>query len=358
MITASDTFDSIEPYLGDLEARLDAHVEGALLGQWQEFADGRFSGDLFVPRRQAAASTAVDWPTIRVNATLDNFDAMAMQQFKSCSDALAGATGALPAVRCNYGTGIMADLFGAEPFTMADELDTLPTNRPLPGGALTIAAALDAGPPDINTGLGAKVLEMGERFMAVKARYPNINRFVHVYHPDLQGPMDVCELLWGSDIFLALVDTPDLVHTMLELITETYIAFMGAWQAVVPPPSDGRAVHWAMMHRGAIMIRDDSAMNLSPAMVDEFCLPYYRKLLDALGGGALHFCGRGDHHISSFGRVSNLHAVNLTQPGHNTMETIYQNTVDKGIALLGLDRHAAQAALDAGRDLHGLVHCR
>jgi len=252
----------------------------------------------------------------------------------------------------------MPDLFGAEPFMMADELDTLPTNRPLAGGADAIRAALDAGLPDVRAGLGAKVLEMARHFMAIKARYPNIGRFVHVYHPDLQGPMDICELLWGSEIFLALVDTGELVHAMLELITETYTAFMVAWHEVVPPPADGRTVHWAMMHRGTLMIRDDSAMNLSPAMVDEFCLPYDRKLLDAFGGGAVHFCGRGDHYVSSYGEVSNLHAIHLTQPGHNAMETIYENTVDKGIALLALDRDTARAALEAGRDLHGLVHCR
>lgn len=350
--------ETVEPYLEDLEDRLDGDVETDLLAEWRQFADGEFAGGIFSPRRKAAAAARVDWPAVGVNPALDSFDAMVLQQLKPCSDAVASASGALPAVRCNYGTGIMPDLFGAEPFTMADELDTLPTSRPLAGGADAIRVALDAGLPDVRAGLGGKVLDMARYFMAIKARYPNIGRFVHVYHPDLQGPMDICELLWGSEIFLALVDCPGLVHAMLDLITETYIAFMNAWHEVVRPPADGRTVHWAMMHRGTLMIRDDSAMNLSPAMVDEFCLPYDRKLLDAFGGGAVHFCGRGDHYIASYGEVPNLHAVHLTQPGHNNMETVFPNTVDKGIALLALARDTAEAALDAGRDLHGLVHCR
>ena len=45
---------------------------------------------------------------------------------------------------------------------------------------------------------------------------------------------------------------------------------------------------------------------------------------------------------------------NLTQPECNDMETIYRNTVDRGILLLGLDAAVAAAA---GRDLRGRVHC-
>jgi len=41
--------------------------------------------------------------------------------------------------------------------------------------------------------------------------------------------------------------------------------------------------------------RIDPAMNLSPGMVSEFALPYDQRLLDAFGG-AVHFCGRGDHY--------------------------------------------------------------
>jgi hypothetical protein len=48
----------------------------------------------------------------------------------------------------------------------------------------------------------------------------------------------------------------------------------------------------------------------------------------------------------------------MSQPEYNDMEVIYRNTVDKGIKLLGLQPEAAEAALAAGRDLHGCVHCR
>ena len=52
-----------------------------------------------------------------------------------------------------------------------------------------------------------------------------------------------------------------------------------------------------------------------------------------------------------------MYAINASQPHLNEMESVYRNTVDKGIKLLGFDRQAAEDALAAGRDLHGCVHC-
>jgi hypothetical protein len=98
-------------------------------------------------------------------------------------------------------------------------------------------------------------------------------------------------------------------------------------------------------------------MNFSPEMFDEFIRPYDAELLRRLGGGAIHFCGRGDHYIRSAASIDGLLAMNLSQPSYNDMETIYSATVDRGIPLLGLDRSTAEQALARGRDLHHRVHC-
>ncbi len=52
-----------------------------------------------------------------------------------------------------------------------------------------------------------------------------------------------------------------------------------------------------------------------------------------------------------------VRAVNLSQPDYNDMEKMFRSTVDGGIRLLRLPRQAAETALRAGRNLHGLVHC-
>jgi hypothetical protein len=55
--------------------------------------------------------------------------------------------------------------------------------------------------------------------------------------------------------------------------------------------------------------------------------------------------------------MRNLHAVQLSQPECNDMERVYRATIDKGIRLLDLRRDAAEQALEAGRDLRGMVQC-
>jgi hypothetical protein len=343
---------NIDPFLQDLEERIDADEEERLLREWRDFAGGRTTQGAFFPRRLKKSPPRLAWPAISINRTLDDMDAMLLAQYRGCSDTLSGENGTLMCVRSNYGTGIMPLLFGAELFVMEERLNTLPTAKAAHAGHAALRALAGQGVPDIRQGFGARVLEAGARFRKVAQRYPKIGRYVHIYHPDLQGPMDVCEMVWGSSIFLDIYDQPDLVKQLLGVITETYIVFMNAWQQVVPFESPDN-VHWGMRHRGNLMLRDDSAMNFSPEMFAEFIGPYDQRLLDEFGGGAIHFCGKGDHYIHHIGAMRGVYAINLSQPEYNDMETIYCHTVDRDIRLVGLPKTAADQAAAQGRDLRG-----
>lgn len=353
----------IEKYLEDIENRIDVETEETLVSQWKDFIDGEFENGIFSPKRLRLSPSEIEWPQVLVNEAIDNFEKMALQQFSGCSSALSGgpgtvaeASGGLLAVRCNYGTGIIPSLFGARPFIMDREMNVLPTNKPLAGGIDAIKTLIDRGVPDLNNGLGEKTFEMACRFKEMIKDYPKMNKYVHIYHPDMQGPMDICELLWGSSLFISLVDRPALVKAFLKLITETYIRFMKEWEKIVPF-SNNYNVHWSMLHKGKIMLRDDSAMNLSPEMFEEFVEPYDQKLLDEFGGGVIHFCGKGDHYSHRFPEMKGLYATNMSQPEYNDMETIFTNTVDRDIKIIGFPKQAAVQALEQKRDLHGNVHC-
>ena len=343
--------------LEDLDARIDPEAEADLLRQWVDFLEGRFTGGVFAPRRRCAVPPTVEWPKIGTNAAFDNPELMVLRELAGCSHALAQGSGAILNVRCNYSTGLLPSVFGAELFIMDEAMDTLPTSTPYRGGGLgPMRELLARGAPQVRAGLGERTFDTAERFLDVFRRYPNIGRWVRLYHPDLQGPMDVTELLWGSSLFYDIVDAPETVNDALALVTETYGRFMREWEALVPP-TDRYAAHWGLLHRGRIMLRDDSAMNFSPEMFDTFIRPYDARLLAEFGGGAIHFCGRGSHYIESASTIPGLYAIQLSQPEYNDMETIYRNTVDKGIALLALNRKAADEALSAGRSLRGRVHC-
>ena len=62
-------------------------------------------------------------------------------------------------------------------------------------------------------------------------------------------------------------------------------------------------------------------------------------------GGAVHFCGRGDHYIEMLCSLPGLYAVQMSQPELNDMEIIYKNTVDKGIKLLAFNKKTAEGHL-------------
>jgi len=347
--------DTLRRCLDDLESRVNPQEENCLLQQWMEFTENRFQGGIFSPRRSQPSPPQTEWPRVSINAALEDYDQMALQQYGQCSAQLENAGGAILNVRCNYGSSIAPLLFGVEPFVMPEEFDTLPTSRPL-NDKEAIRRLVKAGAPDLRTGYGAHVLEMGEHYATIAQQYPKIGKYVFIYHPDLQGPMDICEVVWGSTIFYSTYDEPNLIKDLLELATETYITFMRTWEKIVPFRRGGNA-HWGLYHKGNIMLRDDSAMNFSPDMFEKFIRPYDQRLLDEFGGGAIHFCGKGDHYIPKMSEIKGLYAINMSQPEYNDMERIYQHTADKGIKLLGLKREAAEAALTRGRDLHGQVHC-
>ncbi len=360
----------LQVYLQDLEDRIDPDVEDQLKRDWLDFWQQKTEQPLFTPHRNRRRSPAIEWPDspinkvfksknvfrISVNDTFENDELMVLQQLKSCSDMLATGNGQLMSVRSNYGTGILPSLFGAELFYMDDELNTLPTSKPIAGGREEIQRIVDRGVPPIDTALGKNVLDMTSMYVELFENYPKIAKYVSVYHPDCQGPMDCVELLYGSQLFLDIIEYPNLIKALLQLVTETYIEFMRKWMALVPAP-DRYTVHWGTLIKGNVMLRDDSAMNFSPQMYTEFIRPYDQEILKALNGGCVHFCGRGDHYIAKMSKMSDFYGINLSQPECNDMGVIYKNTVDKGLKILGLEPAAATKALERGVDLKQNVQC-
>ncbi|MBO4325670.1 MAG: hypothetical protein J5950_00160 [Clostridia bacterium] len=343
--------------LEDIESRIDPEAEEDYIDQWSDFLNDRFTGDIFTPRRKKLSLSNAERKGIMINDAMEDFDSMLYSQLLGVSFALDDSESNRYrswnlAIRANYGSCIGTSLFGAEVFIMPYKTNTLPITRTLTGDD-AMERVLDKGIPDNHAGLGAKAFGFGEFVQEVFSHYPKISKYVTVYHPDIQGPIDNCELLFGEEMFYKMMDEPDTVHDVLDLITRSYISFMEEWQKLYPPRPDMN-LHWGhVWHKGTILLRCDSAMNLSPDMYDEFCVPYDRRLLDRFGGGGMHFCGKGDHYIKSLCEAPGLSVVNMTQPHLNDMEVIYRNTVDKGIKLVGFDHGRAQR--DVGRGFNHSV---
>ncbi len=342
----------LEPYLADLDARLDAADEQRVLDAWISFVRGELTEDYFVPPKRTPRPPKIDWPDVYVNDTLHDPKLMVYAQFNEMSNMLANGGNRIPNVRCNYGVGTMTSQLGCPVVEMPREQGNTPTTQPLPGGIDGIKAAIDRGVPDIRSAQGGDVFNCAELFLDSINRYPNLKKWVWLYHPDGQGPIDNAELAWGSEIFLAFHDEAELVHAFLDLMTEHYLVFMRAWFELVPPQNDEYSAHWGHLIPGQIMLRDDSLMNLPPDIFTTFIREREEKCLVELGNGCVHFCGRGDHFIEPLSEMKGLTSINLSQPQYNDMPTIWEHTVDKDLFVIGLN---ADAARDAGRELKGKV---
>ncbi|MBQ9785756.1 MAG: hypothetical protein IJW29_09660 [Clostridia bacterium] len=338
--------------LEDIERRIDPETEEDFSAQWRRFLCDEFDGDIFMPRRKRLSAPGIDYPKIHINDAIEDYDLMLQSELSVISYSLTNPSRTLGCWVGGYGTGLLSSVLGAEIFVVPREHNTPPTTRVL-GGTDRIRAMVDAGLPNLENGFGKRTFECGSIFAEVFSRYPKISKYVSVYHPDLQGPLDIAELLWGEEMFYAMYDEPELVHATLSLITDTFTAFLKRWQTIFPCTSDINCYKF-YHYRGTILLRCDSAMNLSPALYREFAVPYDTLLYKRFGGGAMHFCGKGDHYIEVLSSVPGLTGVNLAQPEYNDMETIYRNTVDKGIKILILSRD--QALRDKDR-AGGYRHC-
>ena len=331
--------------LADIERRIDPDTEEKFRNDWHDFLFGKFDGDIFCPYREKLSTPDFVYPQLHANDTLEDYDLMLQAQLCSFSNALNTRHLTLGGW-AGYGTGILSSILGAEIYVVPRELNTPPTTRVL-GSTDRIREMLDRGMPDLETGFGKRVFECGEIFAEVLSKYPKIWEYVTIFHPDLQGPLDIAELLWGGEMFYAMYDEPELVHGVLSLITDTFTAVLERWRKILPFTSDVNTYRF-YHHRGSITLRCDSAMNLSPELYKEYAVPYDTRLFQHFGGGAMHFCGRGDHYIEELSKTPGLTGINLAQPHLNDMETIYRNTVDKGIHILGLG--TMQAQQDKGRE--------
>ena len=350
----------IELYLDDIEGRISAEQEEALWAQWGRFlAQGLDDPFAFFQPRRVPQPSRIEWPAVTLNSTLGDdeaaFAAMTMQQLRQASNLLASDSGTIPWVRCNYGTGILPSILGTSIFVMDELMETLPTAVPLEGGERGVRQCLERGAPNLAAGQGSRVYEMGWRLATLLASRPKIAKYVRLVHPDFQGPLDVAEVLWGSDIFLAFYEEPQTVHALLSLITDTYCRAMDAWLPIVASlPASDWACHWGFLHRGLVCLRLDSCMNISQEFYREFSMPYDAKIF-ARYGGFLHSCGKVDHIFPAAAEIDGVYGFNLSQPHYNDMEAVYAATIDRGHRIFGLPSEAMQAMRSAHRPTHGLI---
>jgi len=214
-------------------------------------------------------------------------------------------------IRGNYGIGILGSLFGAQSAVIENSMPWV-----MPLGRARVGELIEAGVPALKGGLYARAIETMQYYREMLAPYPKCRQAIRITQPDQQGPFDILAQLWGGEgIFLAFYDEPAFLRRALDVIGETYVRACRAFaeNSTQQGPGDLIYLHISMQ-RGACVLKDDSSVMLSPKVYREFIQPANGKVLTALGGGSIHWCGCGDHWRREYLDTPGLLGMDLGDP--------------------------------------------
>ena len=237
--------------------------------------------------------------------TFANFDHLLQTQLAALGDTARVESDLIPTVMVDCGNALPASMFGAEILTVDGGQ---PWIRPC---IADIGDVDKLREPDLSAGLMPLVVEAIRYF---QARVP---AGVWICPPFEQGPLTMALLLRGPALYTDLHESPGQVHKLLRLCTDTFIKIQTYFKEVLGEPL-GEHVSWKGTVVPGMRVADDCAVNLSPAALEEFDIPYLKEIARAFGGGVLvHYCSiptaPGNHVLVAFSRHPEILGVD-SQP--------------------------------------------
>jgi uroporphyrinogen-III decarboxylase len=145
-------------------------------------------------------------------------------------------------------------------------------------------------------------------------RYMKANSFLPVGITDFQGPLTTANQLMGYDKLIYLMyDDPRAMHELMDKVTETLIMWVKRQKEVIGEPLNA-CIGDQQVYTGknaGVWFSDDDAVLMSARAYREFVVPYNSRILEAFGGGCIHYCGNATHHADSFLNTRGLRALNI-----------------------------------------------
>ncbi len=235
-------------------------------------------------------------------------------------------------IRGNFGTTIIASLFGA---TIEQVGDDPPWIIPHPGTD-GYQAVLDIDPLDFSRGWCPRVISTYESFHELLVDYPKLRQVIAITLPDLQGPFDNAELLRGSEIFLDLYDQTDLLSEVLDRLAQAQIGFARHLQPLIRE-SRGYSHQHAVKIAGNILIRNDSTIMMSADMYRDVVAPHDSHVLRESDGGGIHSCGDIGHIADAYLDLPGMAGLDIGQPEMNDLDLLYSSARARQLPLFRMD---------------------
>jgi hypothetical protein len=233
-------------------------------------------------------------------------------------------------IRANFGTVIIASLFGAR---VEQREDNPPWVRHFETEE-EFFSIFDVYPYNFDRGICPQVTERYRFYRDVLKSYPNIRKNVRIVLPDLQGPLDTLELLRGSKVYEDFILEPDRTELALQRIAQAQTGFADHLRQFLSDGNEGFAHQHATLIKGNILIRNDSAIMISPEMYTALVAPHDEFVLGKMGGGGVHSCGKIDFNVPEIFKLPSLKCFDFGQSYLNDLDPVYELAKEKKIPLI------------------------
>ncbi len=196
---------------------------------------------------------------------------------------------------------------------------------------------------DLQTGVTALSTRTMQFYRTKLAQYPRASQAIQISLPDLQGPLDTAEQLWGSDVLLGLLENPSQVGALLDRIVEGMLELAAHFRRHACDRLDPQAnSQHGYIIPGRLMIRADTAILVSPDTYREVVAPTDAELLRRIGTGAIHFCGNGQHLIEPMLEIPALRGLDFGQSRMMDLGPIYEECRRQRVAITNLQPERAE----------------
>ena len=235
------------------------------------------------------------------------------------------------AIRNNHGTIQVASLLGGE---WGMHKNDPPWVKPWASVDAVRSLVNKVGPVDLGGGVIDRSVKTLEFYREQLAQYPKCHQAIQISMPDLQGPFDTAEQLWGSGIFIGLIDQPELVTALMQKVADTMLEV----EKLYRPYARDRLEPFANTQHvynipGRWLLRNDSSILMSPRNYRDFVAPMDARLLKAVGGGSLHFCGKGQHLIEPMLEISEVQGLDFGQSKMMDIDRIYSRCRRRNVTI-------------------------
>lgn len=235
------------------------------------------------------------------------------------------------AIRNDHGTIQIASLIGGQWHFHADNY---PWVKSL-GSTDAIKALVEKSDEiDWNGGVLSQSTKTLDFYTEQLCKYPKCKQAIQISLPDLQGPIDTADILWGSEIFVEILANPELVKALMTKVVNIMLKVAHYYRQFATDKLEpfANAQHGYNIP-GRLLIRNDSAIMVSPDTYRDMILPQDARLLKEVGTGSIHFCGNGQHLIEPMLEIPDLRGVDFGQSELMDTKLIYEMCAERKVAI-------------------------